>query len=156
MANLKIAKTFLKTFTTYPWFFFQYSTALQYLFWMFCFFWEQTPHKRKKSKIIPKNTFFDKSKFSHMKLNNNNSKDYYEMRLQNLNTYGYEKLGCVLTIHLESTSNKTSYLPENEGFLAKLPLKVDSLETSLCWLVQFSFIIAPWNSYCRWVFFELV
>lgn len=65
------------------------------------------------------------------------------MRLQNLNTYGYEKLGCVLTIHLESILNKTSYLPENELFLAKLPLKVDSLETSLCWLVQFSFMISP-------------
>lgn len=29
------------------------------------FFWEQTPHKRKKIKIIPKNTFFDKSVFTY-------------------------------------------------------------------------------------------
>lgn len=78
-----------------------------------------------------------------MKLNNNTSKDYYEMRLQNLNTHRYEKLGCVLTIHLESTSSKTSYLPRNAVSLAKLLLKLDSLETSSCWLVQFNFMISP-------------
>lgn len=66
-----------------------------------------------------------------MKLNNNSSKDYYELRLQNLNTYRYEKLGCVLTIRLESTSSKTSYLPKNEVSLPKLLLKLDSLETSI-------------------------
>lgn len=65
------------------------------------------------------------------------------MRLQNLNIYGYEKLSCVLTFHLESTSSNTSYLHENEVSLAKLPLKLDALETSSGWLVHFSIMVSP-------------
>lgn len=49
-------------------------------------FLRNAPQEKKRVKLFQRILFLDKYKFSHMKVNNYGFKEYYEMRLQNLNT----------------------------------------------------------------------